>query len=108
MQLMTTSEIYAVGVPIILMMIGLEVIFSVYKKRDLYSLGDTGGTLGLLAGNIFVSLSTQGLMLGLYFYLYQFRLITINDLFPPWLIILATFLMVDLVFYWYHRASHRV
>ena len=34
MQLMTTSEIYAVGVPIILMMIGLEVIFSVYKKRD--------------------------------------------------------------------------
>jgi hypothetical protein len=42
MQLMTTSEIYAVGVPIILMMIGLEVIFSVFKKRDLYSLGDTG------------------------------------------------------------------
>ena len=82
MQLMTTSEIYAVGVPIILMMIGLEVIFSVYKKRDLYSLGDTGGTLGLLAGNIFVSLSTQSLMLGLYFYLYQFRLITINVFFP--------------------------
>ena len=104
----TTTDVYAVGVPIILGLIFLEVIVSAFKKYKFYKLGDTGGTLGLLAGNVFVSLITQGLTLGLYFYLYQFRLGTINELFAPWIIWLITFLSIDLIFYWYHRASHRV
>ena len=108
MSSITSTDVYVVGVPIIIGLICLEILFSIYKNRVLYTLDDTVGTLGLLAGNIVVSLMIQGLTLGLYFYLYQLRLLTINEIFPPWIVWILTFLLIDLIFYWYHRASHRV
>lgn len=86
----------------------LEVGFSSYYKLRYYKLGDTAGTLGLLAGNILMSLLTQGVVLSFYFYLYQFRFYSLNELIPLWLLWLITLLAIDLVFYWYHRSSHRI
>tara|TARA_B110000495_G_C22971680_1_gene570327 strand:- start:387 stop:1268 length:882 start_codon:yes stop_codon:yes gene_type:complete len=104
----TTTDVYAVGIPIILGLICLEALFSTFRKRGFYKLGDTAGTAGLLAGNVFVSLMTQGLVLVLYFSLYQFRVFTVNDLMPVWAVWLLTLVMIDFVFYWYHRSAHRV
>ncbi len=108
MPTITTTDVYTVGIPIILGLICLEVVFSAFRNRQFYKLGDTGGTVGLLAGNVFVSLITQGFVLSLYFFLYQFRLLTVNDVIPVWAAWLLTLVMIDFVFYWYHRSAHRI
>ena len=108
METITTSNIYAVGLPLIATLIALEALYSAYHKRHFYDLNDTVGTLGLLAGNVVMSLLIQGTVLVLYFSIYQFRVFTINDLMPIWAVLLLTLVMIDFVFYWYHRSAHRV
>ena len=108
MPTITTTDVYTVGIPIILGLICLEVVFSAFRNRQFYKLGDTGGTVGLLAGNVFVSLITQGFVLSLYFFLYQFRVLTVNDVMPVLAAWLLTLVMIDFVFYWYHRSAHRI
>jgi sterol desaturase/sphingolipid hydroxylase (fatty acid hydroxylase superfamily) len=63
---------------------------------------------GLLAGNIVVNIGTKGFILFFYFYLYEFRIFTINEIFSSVAVWILTFLVIDFVFYWYHRFSHRV
>lgn len=105
---MTSADIYTVGIPIIVSLIFLEAIYSARKNLRFYTWSDTGGTVGMLAGNILISLLAQGFVLALYFYLYQFRLTTVNQILPLWAVWLVTVLCIDLIFYWYHRAGHRV
>ncbi len=104
---LSPNDAYAIAVPIILGMIALELVFDLWRKRDLYRLNDTLGTLGLLAGNVFVSLLVKGGIFGFYLYLYQFRLLDIHQSLPIWVQWVLTFVLIDLVFYIYHRISHR-
>ena len=50
----------------------------------------------------------KGLTLGIHFYLYQFRLFDLSEALPIWALWAITFILIDLVFYIYHRMSHRV
>ena len=105
---MTELDVYAYGVPIVLLLITAEVIYSSVKGLNFYKLRDTFTGLGLLSGNFLIGLLTKSSIFLIYVYLYQFRLITVNDLLPLWAVWLATFVMIDFVYYWYHRFSHRV
>jgi sterol desaturase/sphingolipid hydroxylase (fatty acid hydroxylase superfamily) len=96
------------GVPIILTLILIEAIVSQRKKLRFYEFGDSCGTMGLLFGNILTSVSIQSTIVGLHFYLYQFRLLSLSDILAPWQVWAITFLAIDFIFYWYQRASHRV
>jgi sterol desaturase/sphingolipid hydroxylase (fatty acid hydroxylase superfamily) len=107
-EAVTSGTIYAVGVPIILLMIACEAVVSSWKHYNFYERGDTLGTLGLLAGNIVMAGLTKGAVLVFSLYLYKFRLWDLNALLPAWALWVLTFLAIDLVFYWYHRCSHRV
>ena len=55
-----------------------------------------------------VVLATKGLTLAFHIYLYQFRVFDIASMVPLWVMWLLAFLLIDLVFYIYHRLSHRV
>ena len=105
---MTEFEVYTYGIPIVLLLITAEVIYSSLNRLNFYKLEDTFAGLGLLLGNFLIGLLTKSSIFLIYVYLYQFRLITVNDLLPMWAIWLATFVMIDFVYYWYHRFSHRV
>ena len=105
---MTDIDLYAYGFPIILSMIVAEAIYSKTHNLSLYKLNDSMAGFGLLAGNIFVNIATKGGILFFYFYLYDFRIITINDLIPSLAVWVLTFISIDFVYYWYHRFSHRV
>ena len=105
---MTEFNVYAYGIPIVLLLIMAEVIYSSLKGLNFYKLEDTFAGLGLLLGNFLIGLSTKGSIFLIYVYLYQFKLITVNDLLPLWAIWIVTFVMIDFVYYWYHRFSHRV
>ena len=105
---LTVNEIYAVGAPIVLAMILFEVLFSSASNKNLYKKEDTLCTIGLLTGNILMVFALKGATLGLHFYLFQFKLLNMSELIPVWALWLLTFVMIDLVFYFYHRISHRV
>ena len=105
---MTEFDIYAYGVPIVLLLIAAEVIYSTVNGLGLYKFRDTLAGLGLLIGNFMVGLLTKSSIFFLYVYLYQFKFITVNELLPTWAVWIITFVMIDFVYYWYHRFSHRV
>ena len=105
---MTEFDIYAYGVPIVLLLIAAEVIYSTVNGLGLYKFRDTLAGLGLLIGNFMVGLLTKSSIFLLYIYLYQFKFITVNELLPTWAVWIVTFVMIDFVYYWYHRFSHRV
>ena len=105
---MTEFDIYAYGVPIVILLIAAEVMYSAVNGLGLYKFRDTLAGLGLLIGNFMIGLLTKSSIFFLYVYLYQYKFITVNELLPTWAVWIVTFVMIDLVYYWYHRFSHRV
>ena len=105
---LTVAEVYAIGLPIIYGMIALEAIFSSITNKSFYRLDDTLCTAGLLIGNILVGSAAKGLSLAVHIFLYQFRVIDLASIIPLWLMWVLAFVLIDLVFYIYHRLSHRV
>ena len=105
---LSVNLVYAIGAPIDLAMIIAEVLISSWQNKNYYKANDSICTLGLLAGNIAMAFAIKGFALGLHFYLYQFRLIDLASLIPTWAMWAMTFVLIDFVFYIYHRMSHRV
>jgi alkylglycerol monooxygenase len=108
MTSLTVTEVYAIGAPIVFAMILIEVIFSATNNKNLYKKDDTLCTAGLLTGNIMMVFALKGITLALHFYLFQFKLFNLPELLPTWALWVLTFIVIDLVFYIYHRISHRV
>ena len=105
---LTVTYVYAIGAPIVLAMILAEVLFSSFYNKNLYKKNDTLCTIGLLSGNIFMVFALKGATLTLHFYLFQFKIFNLTEILPIWVLWIITFLAIDLVFYFYHRISHRV
>ena len=105
---LTITEVYAIGLPIILAMILVETLISGLNKKSLYKNKDTLCTSGLLLGNILMGFAIKGATLGLHIFLYQFRIFDLANVIPLWAMWLMTFILIDFVFYIYHRFSHRV
>jgi len=105
---LTVTEVYAIGAPIVLAMIFAEALISNWQNRKYYKREDTYCTVGLLAGNIVMAFAIKGLVLVFHFYLYQFRVFDFANTIPFWVMWILTFIMIDLVFYVYHRMSHRI
>ena len=105
---LSVTEVYAIGAPIVLEIILLEVFISSIHNKNLYKKNDTLCTIGLLTGNIAMVFALKGITLAFHFYLYQFKLINLSEIVPSWLLWMLTFILIDFVFYFYHRISHRV
>ena len=105
---LTITEVYAIGLPIILAMILVETLISGLNKKSLYKNKDTLCTSGLLLGNIIMGFAIKGATLGLHIFLYQFRIFDLVNVIPLWAMWIMTFILIDFVFYIYHRFSHRV
>jgi sterol desaturase/sphingolipid hydroxylase (fatty acid hydroxylase superfamily) len=89
-------------------MIFVELLISNWQNKKYYNQEDTLCTIGLLTGNIIVAFSIKGLILAFHFYLYQFKVLELASILPLWAMWALTFIMIDFVFYIYHRMSHRV
>ena len=101
------NSIYVVALPIILLMIFVEVIVASARNISAYKTNDSLGTLGLLTGNILMAVSIKGFTLAFHLFLYEFRVFDLVSLFPIWILWLMTFVLIDFIFYFYHRISHR-
>ncbi len=105
---MNEIDIYLYGIPIVLTLITAEVIYSAINNLGYYKLKDSLAGLGLLFGNISISLLTKSSIFFFSLVIYQYKLITINEIFPAWLVWPLTFVVIDFIYYWYHRCSHRI
>ena len=108
MTAISINEVYAIGVPIVLTMIFIEILISNFRNQNFYKSGDTLCTIGLLSGNIIVAFAIKGMVLAFHIYLYQFRIFDFVNQIPIWALWIITFISIDLVFYVYHRMSHRI
>tara|TARA_B100000965_G_scaffold405804_2_gene441339 strand:+ start:265 stop:1113 length:849 start_codon:yes stop_codon:yes gene_type:complete len=105
---LTVTQTLSIGLPIAFFIILLEAIISTSQKRSLYKKEDTLCTIGLLSGNMAVVLLTKGLTLAFHIFLYQFRIFDLAEYLPLWAMWAISFILIDLVFYFYHRMSHRI
>ena len=65
---MSEFDIYAYGVPVVLLLITAEVIYSSLKGLNFYKLEDTFAGLGLLLGNFIIGLLTKSSIFFIYVY----------------------------------------
>ena len=108
MTQITITNVYSIGVPIILALIFFEVFISNWQSKSFYKAGDTYCTSGLLFGNIIMGFVIKSSIVAFHFVLYEYRFFDLMSSMPIWLLWVLTFILIDLVFYIYHRLSHRV
>lgn len=93
------------AIPFFFLLIGIEVIYCLWRRQDHYDLHDSIADLscGILqqVGGFFM----VALYLMAYLYFYELRLFDLPNNPLVWV---ACFLGVDLAYYWFHRSAHRI
>jgi len=97
----------AFAIPFFLLLIGVEVLVARARGRAVYRVQDALADLGCGIGQQIVLVFAGAAILAGYAALYdRFRAVTFAEGSAiPWLI---SFVVVDLVYYWWHRLSHEV
>jgi sterol desaturase/sphingolipid hydroxylase (fatty acid hydroxylase superfamily) len=94
------------AIPGFLLLLSIEAWFSCKEHRNLYEKKDTWSSLGLGIGNVLTGFITKALIFGLFTFLYQFKLFSLND--RAWWFWILLFLADDLSYYLFHRAAHHI
>jgi sterol desaturase/sphingolipid hydroxylase (fatty acid hydroxylase superfamily) len=88
------------------LLLSIEAWFSYREQKKLYETKDTFISLGLGIGNVITGFFTKALIFGLFTFLYNHRLFTLNaGLWWYWVVL---FFADDFSYYWFHRISHHV
>jgi sterol desaturase/sphingolipid hydroxylase (fatty acid hydroxylase superfamily) len=97
------SLLVMVSVPIYLIVIGAEMIYSYFHDRQLYSHKGLAANLYLTALNFSLDILVRGICLLVLDYFYQFRLLEIQQALIYWMVLV---LAEDFMYYWLHRVDH--
>lgn len=94
------------SIPLYFTLIGFELIYQLIKKAKLYRTNDAISNIscGITSQ---ISAATWGVLsIGMYQYVFQYWSIsTVPNAWWTWVIL---FVLVDLMYYWFHRASHEI
>mgnify|MGYP000736401614 CR=1 FL=1 len=104
---MEQNLVYYYGLPLFFGLLLLEALVSSIRNLGIYTLKDTLANFGMLGLNVLSTLAMQAISFVFYLWVYEYRLFDLSHL-PAWLLFIIALLGIDLCFYWYHRASHRV
>ncbi len=103
---MDTINIWALLTPVALGLLIFELLYSLIAKRGVYTFQESIANMGTAIGNQTMNLLVAALVYTSFGYLHaQYALFDIPN---TWWSFLALFLLVDFLFYWFHRAGHRV
>ena len=106
MENLGNDKMLLYAIPVFLFMVALEAWVSMRKQRGWYQRQDAFASLSMGVGNVVISGMMKSVWLGLFAWLYQYRVLELNPL-SAWVWIAGLFLQ-DFCFYRYHRASHRI
>ncbi len=91
------------AIPVFVVTVILEAILTVKIKLEEYEFKDAITSIIMGLGNVFISLFTKGIMLGAFWFLYQFKFFTIPFTWWAWAILVF---LEDFIYYWNHRIAH--
>ncbi len=94
------------AIPFFVLLLSIEAWFSYKEQRKLYETKDTFTSLGLGIGNVITGFFTKALIFGLFTFLYNHRLFTLDA--GVWWYWVVLFFADDFSYYWFHRTSHHV
>ncbi|MEO8590154.1 MAG: sterol desaturase family protein [Flavobacteriales bacterium] len=96
----------ALSIPLFFILMGCELAWSAWSGRKVYRFNDFVANLGCGIGSQIVGAFSKTVIFAVYLWVYDhWRLFTIETSLLTWL---ATFLLVDMLYYWFHRLSHEV
>ncbi|MBT7608359.1 MAG: sterol desaturase family protein [Bacteriovoracaceae bacterium] len=98
-------NIYSILTPIALTLVIIELIYCRLKKKHYFNFQDSMASFYTAIGNQLINLIVAGLVILSYGYLYQYRIITIEDNSLSFVLLI---LSIDFLFYWFHRLGHTV
>jgi len=92
------------AIPFFALTIVIEVILTVKVKIDDYNFKDAGTSILMGLGNVAIGLFTKGIVLSLFYLIYNFyHLFEITFNWWTWILLLFA---DDFCYYWFHRISH--
>jgi alkylglycerol monooxygenase len=98
-------DLIALALPVFLLLIGTEYVVGRRRGRRVFRHHDFIADIALGALQIIVTVVGAAALAGLYLVVFQQRLFTLPE---TWWVAVAAFVGVDFLYYWFHRASHRV
>lgn len=99
-------EYIVLSIPLFFLLMGIELAWSAWSGRPVYRLNDFIANLGCGIGSQVVGAFTKSLIFAIYLWTYDhWRVFTLPGTALTWVV---AFLLVDLLYYWFHRLSHEV
>ncbi|MBL7983595.1 MAG: sterol desaturase family protein [Flavobacteriales bacterium] len=106
-------EYIILSIPLFFVLMGAELGWSLWNGRrrreggaPLYRFADFISNMGCGIGSQIIGAFTKTVIFGVYMWVYDhFRLFTVSSTALTWI---TAFLLVDLLYYWFHRLSHEV
>jgi sterol desaturase/sphingolipid hydroxylase (fatty acid hydroxylase superfamily) len=95
----------ALATPFFIVLVVVEMIYARLSGRGRFEPRDTAASLLMEFGNLVIGALFAFLFLAMANTLLPFR---VTDLGRSWIAIAACFVLDDFLYYWWHRASHRV
>lgn len=96
----------ALAIPLFFLLIGMELAWSAWTGRKVYRFNDFVANISCGIGSQVVDAFTKAGIFAVYLAVYDnWRLFTLENSVLTWV---ATFLLVDLLYYWFHRLSHEI
>lgn len=104
MQIPEIPNLIHYAIPFFAITVVLEVILTVKVKLEDYEYKDAGASILMGLGNVAIGLFTKGLVLSLFYLIYEFyHFFEIPFVWWAWVILLFA---EDFCYYWFHRISH--
>ncbi len=99
------SETIAWATPFFVALIISEIIYGRLSGRTSFEPKDTGASMVMGFGNAISGVVFGFIGLGVFLWAYEHRIFDLGYVWWAWVL---CFLAADLVYYWFHRAAHRV
>jgi len=96
----------ALAIPLFFVLMGMELAWSAWSGRKVYRFNDFVANMGCGIGSQIVGAFTKAGIFAVYLLVYdKWRFFTLENSVLTWIV---TFLLIDLLYYWFHRLSHEI
>ena len=103
MQIPEIPNLIHYSIPFFILTVIIEVILTVKVKLEEYDFKDSSTSILMGLGNVFLGIIAKAMVLGIFLFLYKYRIFTISFAWWSWILLLF---VEDLTYYWFHRISH--
>lgn len=103
MEQFREALLIAISMPIYIIVIGAELLFSYIHQKQYYTTKGILANIYLSALNFGLDILVRGICLLVLNYFYQFQFLEIQNVFAYWMVLLVG---QDFMYYWLHRFDH--